>query len=149
MVDIGSFEDELPGIKRGCEHGSFNYQNPNISFSDTVTSHFRTIQRNDKHGIYIIRQKSTGEVLYIGKGGSLDRYGNFKSQDIPGRLKNVKNRDIPANEWFNSLFEEKGQLLIEYVFLPTTPIAPTFVESLLLQAYYNEYKSLPRCNNSF
>ena len=149
MIAIGTFEDELYNIKKVCEHGSFEYSNPNFPFRSTVTSHFKNVQRKDKHGIYIIRQKSTGDVLYIGKGGTLDQDGNFKSQDIPGRLKNLKNSDTSANEWFKSLFEEKGPLVIEYIFLPTKPISPTFIESLLLQAYYNEHKSLPCRNNSF
>src|SRR3989344_4265009 len=149
MIAIGKFEDELSSIKRGCDHGSFGYDNVNISFRSTVSSHFKTVTRKDKHGVYIIRQKSTDGVLYIGKGGTLNRNGFFKRQDIPGRLKAVKNSSLSADKWFKALFKEMGQLVIEYVFLPTTPISPTFVESLLLQAYYNEHKSLPCRNNSF
>lgn len=113
MREIVIFKDELTSIKRGCEHGSFEYGDPNISFSSVVSSHFQTVPRNDRHGVYIVRQKSTGEVLYIGKSGTINRHGQFKGQDIPGRLKNVKNSDTSANEWFRSLFEEKLPLIVE------------------------------------
>ena len=149
MIAVGTFEDELSDLKKGYDHGSFEYGDPNISFRHVVSSHFQKIQRNNRHGIYIVRQKSTGGVLYIGKSGTINPNGYFKGQDIPGRLKNVKNGDIPADEWFKNLVNEKGQLVIEYVFFPLTPKSPTLIESLLLQAYFNENKSLPYRNNSF
>jgi hypothetical protein len=149
MAAFGTFEVEISNLNKVCEHGSLEYIDSNTSFTSVVTSHFQNIQRNNWHGIYVVRQKTSGEVLYIGKSGTIDRNGGFKGQDIPRRLKNVKNNDVPANEWFRRLFEEKGQLVIEYVFLSATPQSPTFVESLLLQAYFNEHNFLPYRNNSF
>jgi len=150
MTVVGTFEGELSRLKRGYEHDSFEYSDARTSFCSAVTLHFQNVQGTDRHGIYVVRQESKRrQVLYIGTSGTMDRDGCFKKQDIPHGLKNVKNDDVSANEWFKSLLKEKGQLVIEYVFLLATPESPTFVESLLLQAYFNEHKSLPYRNKSF
>ena len=149
MIDVETFEEELNVLNKSYEHGSFEYGNTNILFRSVVESHFHNVQRIDKHGIYIIRQKSTRRVLFIGKSGIINKQGNFKDQDIPRRLKNVKNENISANEWFKNLVSDMGPLIIEYIFLRETPKSPTLVASLLLQAHFNEHNSLPCRNNSF
>lgn len=149
MITGVSFESELSELKKEYEHGSFEYSNPSANFTTVVTSHFRGISRKkERYGIYIVRQKNSMEVLYIGKSGSIDSEGHFKEgQDIPGRLKNVKDSKIPANDWFRGLCKEKGALLFEYIFLPISE-SPTFAEAALLQAYLNEHHYLPYKNRS-
>jgi len=144
----GKFEEEWKSLKKNNEHHSFNYSNPSTSARKIITAHFKGMQRQDKHGVYVIRQESTSEVLYVGKSGTVDQRGRFKDQNIPDRLKNVKGR-VSSNAWFSSLVEEKGPLIIEYVFLAATPKAPALAEALLLQAYLNEHGCLPYCNRLF
>jgi hypothetical protein len=145
MIAIEPFEDEMASLKKTHEYGSFEYANPLSTFSSCVRSHFSRIERLGKHGVYVVHQRSTGEVLYIGKGGTIDPEGKFRKQDIPDRLTNVKAHDMSANRWFANLCQEKGPLIIEYVFLPTSK-SPALVEATFLQAYLNEYHRLP-CRN--
>jgi len=146
MIAVGSLEDEITLLKESCEWGSFEYYNSSGSFRTCATLHFRGVERQDKHGIYVIRQRNTREVLYIGKSGTIDSKGQFKGQDIPGRLKNVKG-PIRSNKWFLDLLNEKGPLIIEYIFLSPSK-SPAFVEAALLQAYLNEHHRLPFKNKS-
>lgn len=147
MIALGSFEEEMALLKDTCEHGSYEYSDVSESFSRRTTSHFRGVTRPGRHGVYIVRQRDTREVLYVGKAGTIDSRGQFKDQDIPGRLKNVKRRDVPANKWFRGLVQQKGPLLIEYIFLSIRK-SPAFVEATLLQAYLNEHHRLPYKNKS-
>jgi hypothetical protein len=148
-MKIRSFEEELDCLKNEHIHGRFEYSDRKIAFKSLVTFHFGNIHEMEKHGFYIIRQKSTGGVLYIGKAGAIMQDGFFKEQDVPRRLKNVKGGDLDADKWFSSLLEEKGALVIEYVFLGKSPISPSFAEALLLQAYFNEKGCLPIRNKAF
>ena len=147
-MSIGLFEEKMNRLKSNCEYGSFEYHDSSVTFSSVATEHFRNLARRQKYGVYIIRQLSSDKVLYIGKSGTIDRQGKFKGQDIPGRLKNVKG-DVSANEWFTSLVNEKGALMIEYIFLETSPESPSLVEAILLQKYFNEHGCLPYRNKSF
>lgn len=142
-----SFENDLFLIKKQFEHGSFVYSDSSKSFSVCVTKHFRTVKAQDKHGIYVVRNKLTGEVLYIGKGGTITFEGKYKAQDIPGRLKAMRENDVRADVWFSALAKEKGEFIIEYVFLPIFK-SPALVEALLLQAYLNEFGCLPYKNKT-
>lgn len=146
MIAIRTIEEELSDLKKTNEHGSFVYASSSETFSSTCNNHFRHIKRIDKHGVYIIRQKSTNQVLYIGKGGTINDQGVFKRQDIPGRLTNRKGK-ISSNEWLKTLLSEKGVLVIEYLFLNKAPISPAVIETVLLQAYLNQYGRLPYRNN--
>lgn len=145
MITVGPFEDEIALLKKTCECGSYEYINPSDSFRTCTTSHFREVRRQEKYGVYVVRQRDTREVLYIGKSGTIDSQGQFKGQDILGRLKNVKEGNISADKWFRDLLQVKGPLVIEYVFLSTSK-SPAFVETALLQAYLNEHHCLPYKN---
>ena len=92
MIDVETFEEELNVLNKSYEHGSFEYGNTNILFRSVVESHFHNVQRIDKHGIYIIRQKSTRRVLFIGKSGIINKQGNFKGKRSVGRVLLVKIR---------------------------------------------------------
>jgi len=149
MITGEPFEDELSKLKEKHEDGFFEYNGPPTIFTTKVTEHFRDMSwKKERYGIYIVRQKNTQEILYIGKGGTIDSEGRFKGQDIPGRLKNVKDSNRRANDWFCDLFKEKGALRVEYIFLPISE-SPAFVEAALLQVYLNEHHYLPYKNKSF
>ena len=146
MINVGSYEDEIDLLKNTYKHDSYEYRNPSDSFKTCTSSHFKGVTRQERYGVYIVRHRDTQEVLYIGKGGTIDSQGKFKKQNIPTRLKNVKEGNISADKWFRNLLQEKGSLIIEYIFLSTSK-SPAFVEAALLQAYLNEYHRLPYKNN--
>ena len=144
----GKFESVWSSIINNTINGSFEYINPEKPFNEVVTSHFRNITNVKRYGVYIVRKKDSMEVLYIGKGGTVQNNGKFKKQDIPGRLK-AERGQLRSNEWFKKLCEENGGLIIEYVFLGSKPEAPAFVEAKLIQSFLNEFVSLPEKNNAF
>jgi len=140
-----SVESLLDRWKREFRHGSFTYVDPAASFRRLVAEHFRgTAER--VYGVYLIRRRHDQSILYIGKGGTIGGDGQFKGQDVPGRLRNVRGGDIGADRWFRELLSEGGPVAIEYVVL-TLPITPAYVEASLLQAYLAEYGRLPPKNS--
>ena len=134
--------------KADLEYGSFEYNNPSEKITNIITSHFKTMKRKDKYGVYIIRQRDSSIILYIGRGGVINKQGHFKKQNIPNRLKNVRNKNIKSNDWFRELYQEKEALLIEYIILPSS-IPPIFIESLLLMIFRLENSCLPYKNKEF
>jgi hypothetical protein len=139
-----SVESLLDRWKREFQHGSFTYADPATSFRRQVADHFgRAVGR--VYGVYLIRRQHDQSILYIGKGGTIGGDGQFKGQDVPGRLRNVRGGDIAADQWFRELLSEAGPVAIEYVVL-TLPITPAYVEVSLLQAYLAEYGRLPPKN---
>ena len=142
------FEMEWQELLAIHHHGSFEYVDSLERFREVVSRHFGLFKGKPKYGVYVVRQKSTNEVLYVGKGGTIDNQGSFKGQDIPGRLRNVRANNVSANEWYAALLNETGPLLIEYVFLGMRPVSPGLAEARLLQAYLNDHGHLPSCNKS-
>jgi hypothetical protein len=148
MIAARGIEEELSDLETGNEHHSFDYSTTSVMFSSICNAHFRQVKRPNKYGVYVVCQKSTNQVLYIGKSGTINNQGAFSAQEIPGRLTNSKG-SISSNEWFRSLVAEKGAVVVEYVFLNQTPMSPALAESILLQAYLQEYRRLPYRNSEF
>ena len=90
MNNIRTFEEELCSLKQKHDFGYFEYASQSIPFKSVVTSHFRNINKDDKHGIYIVRQKSSGKVLYIGKGGTISQDGTFEETRYSTQVKECK-----------------------------------------------------------
>jgi len=148
MYIPNTFEEEWQSVKNEFHNGSFIYADTSVPVREVITSHFMYIKHPHTHGVYVIRSQNTQEVFCIGKAGTIRNNGEFGMQDIPKRLKNVRNNDMPADEWFRNLVNEKGPLIIEFVFLEKTPTSPAFIETLLLQAYLNNYGHLPYRNKT-
>ena len=146
MIDVGSVEKEINSLKNTYFHGRYEYHDPSDSFRICTLSHFDSISFPEKYGVYIIRNKGTNEIVYIGKSGTITREGKYKGQNMVGRLTNTRG-DTPSNRWFSNLCIEIGSIIVEYIFLPTSK-SPAFVESTLLQAYLNEHHCLPLKNKS-
>jgi hypothetical protein len=149
---VGKFEDEIANLKNKYYNDCYEYpdpSDPSKTFRECTTQHFKKLWGKKKYGIYIVRQKDTRKVLYIGMGGKLKNDGQFKKQDIPNRLR-AKRGKIPANKWFSELKKVRGNLLIEYIILPDTGFpSPALIEAILLQVYLNEYGYLPYKNKEF
>ena len=146
-MNVDQFEQEWKSLKKRNDHGSFEYADPSNPASRVITSHFRTMARLNKNGVYVIRQQTTCAVLYIGKGGTIKQDGKFKKQYLPGRLKN-KHYNVSGNIWFRNLLNEHGPLVIEYLLLAPTPQSPALVEAKLVQLYLNQHGCLPVQNTT-
>ncbi len=132
--------------KTEFRHGSFAYEDSNANFRELVAQHFGD-SAGKVYGVYFIRQRDSGTILYIGKGGTVRGDGEFKGQDVPGRLRNVRGDDVGADHWFRELLLEMGPLIVEYLIIDP-PIAPAYVEAALLQAYLVEHRRLPIKNSA-
>jgi len=144
-------ERVLDQWKRRSAFQSLIYADPAKSFKSEVRAHFSNGAAKI-YGVYIVRELETREIVYIGKGGTVDGRGHFKGQDVPSRLRNTRGKDgtgkdIPADQWFQELCRSRGALLIEYLALEP-PVAPAYVEAALLQAYLAQYRRLPPKNRS-
>ncbi len=146
MITFETIESILDKWRAEFRHGYFIYADPLASFRATAAAHFGN-GPTKTHGVYVIRQRDTREILYIGKGGTIDREGQFKRQDLLGRLQNIRNNDVSADEWFRNLGHEKGPLRVEYLILEL-PVAPAYIEATLLQSYFAEHGRLPPKNSS-
>ena len=141
-----SFEALLNSLKDAFRHDSFTCAETAASFCRAVNDHFADVD-GECCGVYVVRQDDTGDVLYIGKGGTVETCGQFKQQDVPGRLQAPRGSH-KADEWFGELMREKGVLRVEYLVVKR-PFAPAFVEAALLQAYWAEWDHLPPRNRAF
>ena len=70
------------------------------------------------YGAYVIRQQVAREILYIGKRGTINAQGQYRSQDVPGRMCAPHDKDISADEWFRHLVDDMGPIEVEYLRLP-------------------------------
>jgi len=106
------------------------------------------------YGVYIIRQRDTNIIIYIGKAGELNEAGQFKNQDLPRRLRNTRDGDINANRWFKAIVDEYGPITLQYIITSVTELPksitvtelPKSIESMLLAAYFADYGCLPAEN---
>ncbi|MGO8752265.1 MAG: hypothetical protein ACLQNE_40520 [Thermoguttaceae bacterium] len=145
MHPPADFEQMIADLMASHERGGFGYADPKSPFRGVVCSHLSS--REATYGVYVLRKETSREVIYIGKGGTVDANGGFKGQDLRGRLKNVRAKDTPADVWFSGLVQKHGPLTIEYIVL-SKDLSPGFVEAILLQAYLNDHGRLPAENRS-
>lgn len=151
MMTFDSVERILEKWQTEFKHGAFNYVDSVPRFRAVVMAHFGRMPQK-AYGIYIIRQLDTKEILYIGKGGTINGQGQYKGQDLLGRLCNTRGKDqsgkeISADFWFRSLAQERGPLEVEYM-LVKPPVSPGYIEAELLQSHLAEYNRLPLKNKS-
>ena len=95
--------------------------------------------------MYIVKSVDKDDVIYIGKAGTVDKSKKLTNQNILGRLINTRSKNFTSNTWFSKLFEKYGPFVVEYIIVQL-PLTPAFVESFLLQAYFNEHGFLPQEN---
>ncbi len=136
-------------IKEIGHYGSFSFSGIATDWNTAVSLHFKTSTlERPYYGVYIVNQKSTGNIIYIGKSGTMCQDGSFKEQDIPRRLVN-KEKGQSRKYVFGKRVVNYGELLIEYVIMKSESELPGYLEARLLQAYYDEHKKLPVDNVSF
>lgn len=114
------------------------------------------IQNNvpNSYGVYIIYsiENNKENIIYIGKSGTMQNNGTFKTQGIAGRLKAVGSNNIPRNIYFQDILEKYNFKKLKFLWIVTVNNSdieiPALVESKLLQLYFNDNKVLPLLNKS-
>lgn len=84
---MSTFSESWSQLASSGVSGSFDYLSPESSFRGAVDGHFGSIDHEARFGVYVVRRIADNEVLYVGKGGTIEPDGTFKSQNIQGRLK--------------------------------------------------------------
>ncbi len=101
-IEVEAFEKEMKSLRKlvgDKRYGHFDY-NGEKSFRKVVNTHFSSVRGERKYGVYIVKYQEKNEVIYIGKGGSIEEDGHFGKQDIPERLINTRYGNKSANVTF-------------------------------------------------
>ena len=112
-----------------------------------------------KYGVYIWENKENKEIIYIGMAGKIKQNGIVGDQTIDERLINSrgqvfingKKTDIPTGEYLLKMMNEKNFSKVNFyiIYLDTTTLPPTYIESVLLYEYLKIKKQLPILNHTF
>ncbi len=104
------------------------------------------------YGVYIFRKNTEdGDILYIGKSGTILQNGSFKAQDLRKRL-NKKQAGIQRQDFLSKKINEDTeikQIFIEWYIIDERKYLPGLIEALLLQDYFTQHSCLPIWNNEF
>ncbi|OFX18468.1 MAG: hypothetical protein A2041_13465 [Bacteroidetes bacterium GWA2_31_9b] len=105
-------------------------------------------------GVYYILKLAQGkvEIVYIGKSGTILQNGSFKEQGLQSRLNN-KQDGMKRQLFFEGKFnEEKIDALDLYWFVTfdkSERDLPSYVESIIMQRYFEVHGRLPEWNKEF
>jgi len=108
----------------------------------------------DLPGVYYIIRLAKGKVdlVYIGKSGTIMNNGQFKDQNLHGRLNN-KQDGISRQEYFEiKCDQEKIDGLDIYWFVTcdkNNHDLPGYVEGLIMQRFYEVNGRLPEWNKEY
>ena len=104
------------------------------------------------YAVYIFRKNTeTGDILYIGKSGTILQNGSFETQDLRKRLNN-KQDGMPRQKFLSKKITgdtEIKQIFIEWYIIDERKYLPSLIEAQLLQDYYMQHSCLPIWNNKF
>ncbi len=106
----------------------------------------------DESGVYLIYSNDSDHIIYIGSSGKMHQNGKLKTRPngIWARLVNGKEREKPRQEeWPRKMGEANlNSIRIEWyiTFNEETEHIPLYVESMLLQKFYEDHKRLPIWN---
>jgi len=127
-----------------------------IPINPTTTASLKSLWPAN-HGVYVIMEKATNDLIYVGKAGT------FKKGKLVGNLiDGTNNRRFPyrftkKNEFAYNFNSKRGvkyipltDLLIDCFVVDKCEFdAPASLESVILQAHLMCYKNLPLANNAF
>ena len=142
MKHQSGVESQIAELKKRFTSGTIEYDDAASNWTRLVRSEFRKYGLKT-YGIYIIRNRESRTILYIGMAGTLDDSGQFKDQDLMGRLTNTRAKSTPANAWFRSLIKDHGPICVEYIILNIPVETPSSIKESLLAAFVDEHKSRP------
>ncbi|WP_421753052.1 hypothetical protein [Croceimicrobium sp.] len=105
-------------------------------------------------GVYYILRLAEGKVdlVYIGKSGTMQQNGQFKSQFLKGRINN-KQEGLERQQFFDKKIELENIDGLDIYWFVTydqdQKDLPAFVKAQLLQSYFDLHSSLPPWNKEF
>lgn len=119
-------------------------------FGDSLSKQTKDIPTG--YGVYIFHKNvEDGDILYIGKSGTILRNGCYEAQNLRKRLNNkqdgMRRRDFLLKKMNED--DEIRQIYIEWYIIDEQKYLPAFIEALLLQDYYTKNSCLPIWNNKF
>ncbi len=183
---VSSFNELVKCLRNNCRSTIVEYKQKDIK--KVMEEAIKKLELEDKdrdrnrkmcYGVYIIYcvckpeknddckkiiEEGRGEVLYIGKGGTLEWDARYQEQDVIERIGNTRSecksnnkKYISSNKWFENLSQQYGRICIEIICIDVldnnnrTPqcklLTPAFIEKLLLSCYLCERGKLPQCNS--
>ncbi len=115
---------------------------------------------DNEPGVYLFFEQD--ELVYVGSSGKYRNYIGYSDQGVKGRIQNAKiPYTISENSiqfdrvkkqekyvYSKSILFENLKLRILYIDKDMVDILPVALESMLIQSYFNEKKSLPKINNA-
>ena len=122
------------------------------SFKSSDSLRTQTKDIPDGYGVYVFhKNERDGEILYIGKSGTILQNGCYEVQCLKDRLNNSQ-CGMGREKFLRKKMEENKeiqQIFIEWYIIDEQKYLPAFIEALLLQDYYTENSCLPIWNNKF
>lgn len=104
------------------------------------------------YGAYRIYANSNeGELLYIGKGGTVHTDGSFDKQPLKERLNNIQENMRREKFFIKKINENKHlkALYIEWFIIDEKLFLPAYYEAALIQDYYSKHSELPKWNKKY
>lgn len=133
--------DELKFIKQGY----FTFE-----IGDSLSQKTKEIPNG--YGVYKIYANSIeGELLYIGKGGTVHTNGDFGKQQLRKRLNQIQ-ENMRREDFFIKKINEDKQLkalYIEWFIIDEKRFLPAYYEAALIQDYYSKHSKLPKWNKKY
>ena len=114
----------------------------------------RTSVKN-RIGIYVWENNASKEIIYIGMAGKVKTNGEFVNHSVQKRLlasrgKDSSGKEIQTNQYVQSvLINDNIEEMNIHVFHLKENQIPGYIEAILINAYYQENKRLPKYNSSF
>lgn len=105
----------------------------------------------DMGSIKYMQTNYEGELLYIGKGGTVHTDGGFDKQPLKKRLNN-KQENMRREKFFIKKINEDKQLkalYIEWFIIDEKLFLPAYYEAALIQNYYAKHSKLPKWNKEY
>lgn len=106
-------------------------------------------------GIYIWENNDNNEILYIGMAGKVKNNGEYVNHSVRQRLlasrgKDENGKDVQTNKYVQNIIMENSisQINFHVYHLKENQI-PGFIEAVLINAYFQKNKCLPKYNSSF
>lgn len=132
----------------------FEYINKDFcSYKPGMSLKEQTRSIPNKYGVYIFRKNTRkGEILYIGKSGTIKQDGHYKRQNLNKRINGKSSAQTQRERWFLDKFQEDPSMKIIYIEwyeLDEEKFLPGYVESCLLQKFFCETKKLPLWNKEY
>lgn len=133
--------DELKFIKQGY-----------LTFKIGDSLSQKTKEIPNGYGVYRIYANSIeGELLYIGKGGTVHTDGSFDKQPLKERLNNKQENMRREKFFIKKINEDKHlkALYIEWFIIDEKLFLPAYYEAALIQDYYSKHSKLPKWNKKY